>query len=59
MLGQLRPDDWSEQREDSDLEEELEALRRRAIASESVEHRLKSLEVEDELRALKKKLELE
>ena len=56
LLDRLRPEGWREGEQEPSLEEELEAMRRQAIPDGNVEARLRSLEVEDELRALKERL---
>ena len=59
LLETMRPDDWEADSDDHVLEEELEALRRRVLPDKPIEARLRSLEVEDELRELKERLKQE
>jgi hypothetical protein len=59
LLDHLRGGASGDAAEGQDMEEELEVVRRRAAASRNVEERLRSLEVEDELRDLKERLERE
>lgn len=62
MLEALRPPDWAPEAGDADeadLDDELDALRRSAVPPVPIEERLRSLDVEDELRELKKRLEEE
>jgi hypothetical protein len=59
LLQNIRPDGEEARGQGADIEDELEALRKRALPDANVEQRLRSMEVEDELRALKERLELE
>ena len=59
LLGTMRSEKEEDEPEEHDVEDELESLRRKAEAAHSVEERLSALEVEDELRELKDRLERE
>lgn len=59
LLKNIRSVDDSSDRESENLDDELEALRRKIVPDRNVEQRLRSLEVDDELRALKERLEQE
>lgn len=59
LLESLRPEGWEGRRDEPELEQELEELRHHVLPDENVERRLRNLEVEDELRALKERLEHE
>lgn len=59
LLGELRERETGEPDKEADLDDELDSLRRKVAASHNVEERLRALDVEDELRELKERLEQE
>jgi hypothetical protein len=60
LLDELRQDTPEEAAEEGeDLEDELDSLRKKVMTTHNVEDRLRALDVEDELRELKERLEHE
>jgi hypothetical protein len=62
LLEALRPPGWNGEADDvdePDLDDELDALRRTTVPPATVEERIRNLDVEDELRELKQRLEKE